>query len=600
MSSSISSSIANTPNMSTDSYDEDRSVLVSPDTGDVGGGCWVADADVNENDVKCGRGGSINSHRGNEFYRTLVEKRKRVYLTARFKREKRLIASSIVAEIRSLNPPGRFLTRDAKTGRWRDIGDEKARDKTSQALRENAPSIRAEIETEISEHHAERQRVEEEEMANAPHQQPPYPVYSAPTGWGYPAFYGHPHAYGQPPPPQAYPGYWGHAPAPHYPPPPVHPSPYTQATSSSPSYPPPAPKSALEQTVDLVASSADSIKQWTQKSFAFPGMLQNSNSADGHDSISRADTNGSKPIVYVHDDGTKKRRMVKFREDQSISSASRRRPTKRHNANASLNGNSLVDGHGEDEDYEPHDLDTAESSPSGLMNTFANTFLSSIGSWDAVSIMCGQDQSDDRVPFPQSQTVDEHEGMEHVPDEDMVEWEGQEVQLMDNRMGSESCRDSTPERMPPPARRQGFDQASSVGFSSLGSCHSWLPDQINATASYFGGASRGEDSMDMDYSAGGTENFSAAGSIGGSSLTKVFEHEALDDNGLQSPHMTHQALQAMPSWERHLRSRSPSLVGGGGDDDESLISRTSSKLSEHGSSPFPAHGVSSMNWESRE
>lgn len=103
-----------------------------------------------ENDVLCGRGGSINSHKGNEQFRCLVEKRKRVYLTARFKREKRLIASSIVTEIRGMNPPGRFLARkgDKDSGYWYDIGDEKARDKTSQALRENAPSIRAEIEVE--------------------------------------------------------------------------------------------------------------------------------------------------------------------------------------------------------------------------------------------------------------------------------------------------------------------------------------------------------------------------------------------------------------------------------------------------------------------
>ena len=57
---------------------------------------------IGVNDVLCGRGGSINSHQGNEQFRLLVEKRKRVYLTARFKREKRLIASSIVTEIRQM------------------------------------------------------------------------------------------------------------------------------------------------------------------------------------------------------------------------------------------------------------------------------------------------------------------------------------------------------------------------------------------------------------------------------------------------------------------------------------------------------------------
>ncbi|KAI2507489.1 hypothetical protein MHU86_6981 [Fragilaria crotonensis] len=147
----------------------------------------------NENDVLCGRGGSINAHPGNERFRQLVEKRKRVYLTARFKREKRLIANSIVLEIRSLDPPGRFLSRDPNTGCWFDIGDEKAREKTSQALREKAPSIRAEIAVEINQQLAELQRVEDEEAAMALHPPgPPHPYYQQP--WGYYAPY---HGYGQ-------------------------------------------------------------------------------------------------------------------------------------------------------------------------------------------------------------------------------------------------------------------------------------------------------------------------------------------------------------------------------------------------------------------
>mmetsp|Transcript_193 Transcript_193/g.192 ORF Transcript_193/g.192 Transcript_193/m.192 type:complete len:1154 (+) Transcript_193:587-4048(+) len=126
----------------------------------------------NPNDVLCGRGGNINSHRGNEQFRGFVEKRKRVYLTARFKREKRLIASSIVNEIRAMDPPGRFLARmgSMKDNNvyWHDIGNEKARDKTSQALRENAPSIRAEIETEINQQRAEMRR---QETGEKPQQQ---------------------------------------------------------------------------------------------------------------------------------------------------------------------------------------------------------------------------------------------------------------------------------------------------------------------------------------------------------------------------------------------------------------------------------------------
>jgi len=103
------------------------------------------------NDVLCGRGGTINAHPGNEQYRKFVDRKKRVYLTARFKREKRLIAQSIVDEVRSLKPPGRFLLKDSKTNIWSDVGDEKARDKTSQALRENALTVRKQMEKEYQE-----------------------------------------------------------------------------------------------------------------------------------------------------------------------------------------------------------------------------------------------------------------------------------------------------------------------------------------------------------------------------------------------------------------------------------------------------------------
>lgn len=117
----------------------------------------------NKNDVLCGRGGTINSHHGNEQYRSIVESKKRVYLTARFKREKRLIATSIVDQIRKMNPPGRFLQKDAETQTWFDIGEEKAREKTSQALRENSKDVRIQMENEYYE--AKRQQARQVAIA---------------------------------------------------------------------------------------------------------------------------------------------------------------------------------------------------------------------------------------------------------------------------------------------------------------------------------------------------------------------------------------------------------------------------------------------------
>lgn len=94
-----------------------------------------------QHDVLCGRGGGTNNHVGNELFRQMVNQKKCLYLHSS-KRDKPSVSKSIVHSIRGLNPPGRFLQRDEQTGLWYDIGDQKAREKTSQALREGAPEIR--------------------------------------------------------------------------------------------------------------------------------------------------------------------------------------------------------------------------------------------------------------------------------------------------------------------------------------------------------------------------------------------------------------------------------------------------------------------------
>jgi hypothetical protein len=716
--------------------------------GDAGGGDWVKEP--TENDVLCGRGGSINSHPGNERFRTLVEKRKRVYLTARFKREKRLIANSIVSEIRSLKPPGRFLSRDPKSGQWTDIGDEKARDKTSQALRENAPSLRAEIETELKEHRRggaggsrwdeddddgdgdddESGRVRRADSAGSHassssmmrgaaghhprHHHPPPPPPSYYGSWGYP-YYGYP-----PPPPP-------HGAHPHYPPPPpphsYDPSyPYPPPPYGYPPVPPPGasapPKSALEQTADTIKSYFSFGGAGTGPA---PGARDHKSSGTtpgGHDDRSRSGSasRASQPLHYVHND--KKRRMVKFRDDASAGgggSYGRRGGgsagslNRHHHAFPGPSGgsaagtNSLMDddflgdhdvgmmgasgsgsGGGDDEDdMEPEHIESLADDPasSSLMAQVANHILGSIGSWDAASAICGhEDQAYDtsaataavigttplqrhsrsgrRPSADRSSRYDHHhadhrhhhdsqeDNVEALADEDMgaVEWEGQEVLLMET-----SKRESSTQRMPPPPRPRPFpsavserhgEQASLGGFSSLGSCHSWLPEQISGAASFFsynsssrnprqpsshasnGGGISPAGSMDlaMEYSSSigggghhGNEHYSVGslggGSIGNHSLSRVFENEALDQP-LLSPvsqattgFMSHRSLQQVPSWERSVRSRSPLSLGSMADD-ESLISKTSSKLSDSGNNhgagtPMNNH-PDAMAWERRE
>ena len=56
------------------------------------------------------------------------------------KNDKPAISRAIVRSIRETN--GRFLKKDEKSGLWYEIGDDAAREKTSQALRQRAPEMR--------------------------------------------------------------------------------------------------------------------------------------------------------------------------------------------------------------------------------------------------------------------------------------------------------------------------------------------------------------------------------------------------------------------------------------------------------------------------
>lgn len=91
------------------------------------------------NDVLCGRGGGTNVHPGNRRFRDLVNTNRRAYLMAR-KNDKPTISRSIVRAFREIN--GRFLKKDDHKDLWFEIGDDCAREKTSQALRQRAPEMR--------------------------------------------------------------------------------------------------------------------------------------------------------------------------------------------------------------------------------------------------------------------------------------------------------------------------------------------------------------------------------------------------------------------------------------------------------------------------
>jgi len=78
-----------------------------------------------------------NHHKGNKRFRDIVALHRPDYVRAP-KIQKPSVARVIVRAIRNGDPPGRFLKKDATTGKWFDIGDKKAAEKTSQALREKS------------------------------------------------------------------------------------------------------------------------------------------------------------------------------------------------------------------------------------------------------------------------------------------------------------------------------------------------------------------------------------------------------------------------------------------------------------------------------
>ena len=101
-------------------------------------------------DVLCGRKFAALRHPGNQTYRHLVSQNKELYITC-LVTEKIKVSRSIVAAIREQG--GRFLTKDENKGTWFDIGDKKAIEKTSQALREGQPKLRQKMMVELGGQH---------------------------------------------------------------------------------------------------------------------------------------------------------------------------------------------------------------------------------------------------------------------------------------------------------------------------------------------------------------------------------------------------------------------------------------------------------------
>jgi hypothetical protein len=88
-----------------------------------------------DNDILMGRGGKNNQHVGNGRLRGLARLQSKNYRNAS-KKGKSYISRELVKQVRLLNPPGRFLKKNLDTGDYEDVGDDVAREKASQVLRD--------------------------------------------------------------------------------------------------------------------------------------------------------------------------------------------------------------------------------------------------------------------------------------------------------------------------------------------------------------------------------------------------------------------------------------------------------------------------------
>ena len=96
-------------------------------------------------DVLSGRGNSINSHPGNQYFRSLVKHLKNEYVVTP-KPEKPVFAKLIVKHIQALQPPGRFLKKNKGGNFWEEVENKNALYKTKQSLREDAKIMKSMIE----------------------------------------------------------------------------------------------------------------------------------------------------------------------------------------------------------------------------------------------------------------------------------------------------------------------------------------------------------------------------------------------------------------------------------------------------------------------
>ena len=72
---------------------------------------------------------------GNKRFRQLIDDFAPKYVEATTKLEKTQVIATVIDRVRADSPNGGFIKKDFYTGRWYEIGNEKARDKCGHAIR---------------------------------------------------------------------------------------------------------------------------------------------------------------------------------------------------------------------------------------------------------------------------------------------------------------------------------------------------------------------------------------------------------------------------------------------------------------------------------
>jgi hypothetical protein len=92
-----------------------------------------------ETDILCGRGKAFVNHNGNKYFSDIVRNNLHRYADAPRRLDKSKVVASVVAEI--LDSGARFVKQEKNSGRWYQMNEDQAHEKTGHAIRDLIKSM---------------------------------------------------------------------------------------------------------------------------------------------------------------------------------------------------------------------------------------------------------------------------------------------------------------------------------------------------------------------------------------------------------------------------------------------------------------------------